>query len=87
MVVNSFLYFFGYSIVLVHLVKHVTSVGILRDGGLTISIMGLSNLLGRIVLGVVCYFEGFKSEIIYMTCMVASGMAALIVPFLSSAWS
>jgi hypothetical protein len=77
---------FGYSIVLVHLVKHVTSVGILSDGGLAIAIMGISNFLGRIVLGLVCYFEGFKSEIVYMMCMVASGLAAITVPSITSAW-
>ncbi len=82
MLLNNFLFLFGYSVVLVHLAKHLAAEGVLADrgGGRAISVMGVANLAGRVALGVVCQVSRFTSEAVYVVCMVACGLATLAMP-------
>ena len=45
-----------------------------------VSIIGFSNLMGRMGLGLLCHFPNIKSGATYLVCNVVSGMAIAAVP-------
>ncbi|XP_037090533.1 monocarboxylate transporter 14-like [Pollicipes pollicipes] len=79
---NNFLYCFGLVIVYVHLGALAISSGLFSEtnSGLIFSIVGVSNLVGRVLHGVVCHFPRMTTILVYMVSSVGSGIATLLMP-------
>ncbi|XP_043229784.1 monocarboxylate transporter 13-like [Amphibalanus amphitrite] len=83
---NNLLYCFGLVIVYVHLGGLALSSGLFSkaNSGLIFSIVGVSNLVGRVLHGVVCHFPRMTTILVYMISSVGSGLATVLMPISSS---
>ncbi|XP_037089822.1 LOW QUALITY PROTEIN: monocarboxylate transporter 14-like [Pollicipes pollicipes] len=61
-------------------VPFLTSLQRRTNSGLIFSIVGVSNLVGRVLHGVVCHFPRMTTILVYMVSSVGSGIATLLMP-------
>lgn len=80
---NNFFYLGGINIVMVHIVSYLVRSDIMgpESAPWMVSIIGISNLLGRVGLGLLCHFPKIKSGTTYLVCNIVSGIAIAAVPW------
>ena len=82
---NNMFFFFGHSIISVHLPSHALSLGIeSHKAGYLVSIIGLANFAGRILGGVLSLTSVVSSMNIYVTCMLLCTAVTMICPLLNT---
>ena len=81
--VNNFLFLLGSNIVMIHVASYTEEEGLLSrtKSALLLSFIGLSNIFGRIFLGVLCSYDHFPSLVVYFACCFLSGLAVLGIAF------
>ena len=81
--VNNFLFLLGSNIVMIHVASYMEEEGLLSrsTSSLLLSFIGLSNIFGRIFLGVLCSYDYFPSLVVYFSCSFLSGLAVLGIAF------
>ncbi|KAK6195144.1 hypothetical protein SNE40_000628 [Patella caerulea] len=79
---NSFLICFGMSVTYIHLTAFAKDSGInLEESTLLISSIGVSNLIGRLILGVLGQHPRVNLVLLYMSSFVIAGISVFISPF------
>ena len=82
--INNFLLCFGLSVVYGHMSAYASSCGLDKyKSASLVSIIGLSNFIGRLLLGFVGLYRGFSSECLYTICFLLSGIAVELKTFAS----
>ncbi|KAF0303130.1 Monocarboxylate transporter 13 [Amphibalanus amphitrite] len=77
---NHFLFCFGQAIVYVHLGAFAERTGVLsRSGTATLfSIIGVSNLVGRIAHGVICHFPRMATILVFTASTLVTGVSTML---------
>ncbi|ESO83823.1 hypothetical protein LOTGIDRAFT_197032 [Lottia gigantea] len=79
---NSFLICFGMSVTYIHLTAFAKDSGInLEDSTLLVSGIGVSNLVGRLILGILGQHPKINLVLLYMFSFAIAGVSVFISPF------
>ncbi|KAL3846511.1 hypothetical protein ACJMK2_017491 [Sinanodonta woodiana] len=83
--VNNFLFCCGISAIYIHISAYAEGIGIDEDrSALLISAMGVSNLLGRLLYGVVGHYKRLNNMVIYTVSFALAGVTFFIIPSMTS---
>ncbi|CAH1784837.1 unnamed protein product [Owenia fusiformis] len=78
---NQLLYCFGHSILYVHFGEYAITMGVEEDHSvLLFSIIGISNLAGKIILGVISRFSFVNCILLYALTITTAGLLMLTIP-------
>lgn len=80
--INNFLFCCGISALYVHLTALAESKGYSQDlSAMLVSGLGIANLIGRVLYGVLASHSWFNAFVLYMCSFTLSGVCVCIVPF------
>ncbi|KAH9633070.1 hypothetical protein HF086_010179 [Spodoptera exigua] len=83
--ISNFLLYMWYDVPYVYIADSGMSMGFNESqSSMLISIIGILNMFGEILLGWVGDFQCVNASIVYAGCMVACGLVTLIMPLLGS---
>ena len=82
LIINNFLFMFGYIIIAVNLPAYAKTKGIDPDKtSRLISFGGVANLIGRCLIFVFVFFPFVTSTMIYAACFLLCSVSTALVPF------
>ncbi|XP_063917394.1 monocarboxylate transporter 12-like isoform X2 [Zophobas morio] len=86
--ISNFCLYTWYDVPYVYLTDHATTLGYSEeDASLLISIIGIINMFGEVMLGWVGDLPWANAIIIYAACMGLCGAVTAVVPLINSYWS
>ncbi|XP_059051552.1 monocarboxylate transporter 4-like [Achroia grisella] len=82
---SNFLLYMWYDVPYVYLTHNAMSIGYTESqSSMLISIIGILNMFGEILLGWVGDFERVNASLVYAACMVLCGLVTLLMPLLQT---
>ncbi|XP_069358645.1 monocarboxylate transporter 9-like [Maniola hyperantus] len=83
--VSNFLLYLWYDVPYVFLVQNALSMGFTdSQSSMLISIIGILNMFGEIILGWIGDWECVNASLVYAVCMILCGLVTVVVPLLST---
>ncbi|KAI5652167.1 major facilitator superfamily domain-containing protein [Phthorimaea operculella] len=86
--ISNFLLYMWYDVPYVYIADHAINLNFSESqASMLISVIGILNMLGEIVLGWVGDFESVSASLVYAVCMVLCGLVTLLMPLLTDYFS
>ena len=81
---NNYCLMAGHTIILVHNINFLSTLDFIPNPARLVSILGLANLFGRILFGILCSFKHIQALPTYTFCNLMIGLTTFMLPFAQS---